>query len=63
MIKRSSRLNNFYLQRVIDNQMNGSSLRQMGLMRKLVGDTELKNVVLITTFWDKSDENKGKATV
>lgn len=43
--------------------MTGSSIRQLGLMRKLVGDAGLKNVVLITTFWGKSDEKKGKAIV
>jgi len=53
----------FYLQRVIDNRMTGSSIRQLGLMRNLVGDAGLKNVVLITTFWGKSDEKRGKAIV
>ena len=48
-----------YLYSISDTRMDGPSLRNLRMMRKLCGTSSLKNVVLATTMWEKVDKNKG----
>lgn len=41
-----------FLHRITDIRMQGSALRSMTMFKDLCGDHALKNVVLLTTFWD-----------
>ncbi|KAF2670964.1 P-loop containing nucleoside triphosphate hydrolase protein [Microthyrium microscopicum] len=50
-----------YLHRISDTRMEGSSLRNLRMFRKLCGDEFMKNVVLGTTFWDMVNEETGLA--
>jgi hypothetical protein len=42
-----------YLHRITDPKMQGSALRNFQMFQKICGDDALKNVVLLTTMWDK----------
>ena len=42
-----------YLHRITDNRMPGSATRNLSMMLKLVGEENLKNVVLVTSRWEK----------
>ncbi|KAF8423556.1 P-loop containing nucleoside triphosphate hydrolase protein [Tirmania nivea] len=41
-----------YLHRITDNRMSGSATRNLNMMLKLVGEANLKNVVLVTSRWE-----------
>lgn len=41
--------------------MRGVSLRNLDMFKDLVGDEALKNVVLVTTWWDEVPEDTGTA--
>lgn len=40
--------------------MEGSTLRTLNIVTKLCGEANLKNVVLVTTFWNDIDEKLGE---
>ncbi|KAJ7922201.1 P-loop containing nucleoside triphosphate hydrolase protein, partial [Mycena leptocephala] len=42
-----------YLQRITDNKFGGQSGRNLLMFKKLCGDQTHKNIVVLTTFWDK----------
>ena len=44
-----------YLHRITDNRMQGSTMKNLQLFTKLVGEAALSNVVLVTTMWGKVD--------
>lgn len=48
-----------YLHRITDTRMDGPSMRNLRMMRKLCGTNSLKNVALATTMWEKEDEGRG----
>lgn len=51
-----------YLHKITDNRMTGSSLTYLRLFESLVGQDAMKNVVLVTTMWNKvRDEDIGEA--
>ncbi|KAF8446668.1 hypothetical protein BGX38DRAFT_1143248 [Terfezia claveryi] len=41
-----------YLHRITDNRMTGTATRNLTMMRKLCGDENMKNVLLVTTRWE-----------
>ncbi|WXC67195.1 hypothetical protein SNK03_012972 [Fusarium graminearum] len=41
-----------YLHKITDNKMTQASLRHIQLLRKIVGDDALRNVILVTTMWN-----------
>jgi hypothetical protein len=49
-----------YLHRISDVRMQGSSLDDLRMFRKLCGFEALKNVLLVTTFWDKVSDIEGR---
>ena len=44
-----------YLHNICDHRIGSSSQRQMAMFKKLCGPGSLKNVVVVTTFWDEID--------
>jgi hypothetical protein len=48
-----------YLHRVTDIRMEGPSLKNLRMMKKLCGEGSLANVVLATTMWEKVTEEEG----
>jgi hypothetical protein len=48
-----------YLHRITDIRMDGPSLKNLRMMKKLCGDHSLANVVLATTMWEKVTEKEG----
>jgi hypothetical protein len=48
-----------YLHRVTDTRMAGSAIRNLTIFKKLIGDKALGNVVLVTTMWDRIDQDVG----
>lgn len=51
-----------YFHKITDNKMTGSSLTYLNLLRSLVGEDALENVVLVTSMWNMlRDENRGQA--
>lgn len=48
-----------YLHSINDVRMDGPSLKNLRMMRKLCGTDSLKNVVLVTTMWEKVDKSQG----
>lgn len=48
-----------YLHRVTDIRMEGPSLKNLRMMKKLCGENSLANVVLATTMWEKVTEEEG----
>ncbi|KFY32272.1 hypothetical protein V493_00350 [Pseudogymnoascus sp. VKM F-4281 (FW-2241)] len=48
-----------YLHRISDDRMEGQSLKNLRMMRKLCGTNSLKNVVLATTMWENVTESVG----
>lgn len=48
-----------YLHNINDVRMEGPSLKNLRMMRKLCGANSLKNVVLATTMWEKVDIRQG----
>jgi hypothetical protein len=49
-----------YLHRISDVRMQGSSLDNLRMFRKLCGFEALKNVLLVTTFWDIVSDAEGR---
>jgi len=59
--KKGTRLHGvIYLQRISDVRMGGSSTRSFRLFKKICGDLTLKNVVIVTTMWDKVTRKEGE---
>ncbi|KAJ7780606.1 lipoxygenase [Mycena maculata] len=49
-----------YLQRISDPRFGGQAGRNLKMFRKLCGSDSFKNVVVLTTFWDRlADEQQG----
>lgn len=48
-----------YLHRIIDTRMDGPSLINIRMMKKLCGKSALNNVVLVTTMWKNVDAEVG----
>ena len=48
-----------YFHRISDNKMQGSAKKNLIMFKKLCGDNALKNVILITSMWDRVAENEG----
>ncbi|KAJ9610386.1 hypothetical protein H2200_005163 [Cladophialophora chaetospira] len=44
-----------YVHRITDNRMTNTLLRNLSIIRNICGDEPLKNVTIMTTFWDKED--------
>jgi hypothetical protein len=42
-----------YIHRIMDPRMSGSTLKNLRLFRKLLGDISLRRLILVTSFWDK----------
>lgn len=42
-----------YMHALEDRRMNGSSLRNLKMFRQLCGDQSMKNVIMVTSGWDK----------
>ncbi|KAH7400673.1 P-loop containing nucleoside triphosphate hydrolase protein [Phaeosphaeria sp. MPI-PUGE-AT-0046c] len=49
-----------YLHRISDARMQGSSLQNIRMFRRLCGLEALKNVILVTTFWDTVSAAEGQ---
>lgn len=43
--------------------MQGSAVRSLGMFKKLCGVDALKNVILVTTMWEKVNASEGEARV
>jgi GTP-binding protein EngB required for normal cell division len=52
-----------YLQRITDTKIPGSSVRSISMFQKLCGHDALKNVMLVTTMWEKVDVREGEDRV
>ncbi|KAJ4255840.1 hypothetical protein NW757_004463 [Fusarium falciforme] len=51
-----------YLHKITDNRMTGSSVNYLKILRSLVGDDALGNLILVTNMWNKlRDEDRGEA--
>lgn len=48
-----------YLHNICEPKIGSSLQRQMAMFKKLCGDDPLKNVVVITTFWDGTESLEG----
>ena len=48
-----------YLHRITDNRMAGSPHRNIRMFGELCGDQAVKKVVLVTTMWDKVEQDTG----
>ena len=48
-----------YVHRISDTRVGGTSQRNLRMFRKLCGTDSLKNVVLVTTMWDKVTPEEG----
>ena len=48
-----------YLHNICEPKVGGSSQRNMTMFKKLCGPDSLKNVVVVTTFWDEIEPVKG----
>ena len=48
-----------YLHNICDPQVDGSSQRNIAMFKKLCGPDPLKNVVVVTTFWDEIELIQG----
>ena len=48
-----------YLHRIIDTRIEGPSLKNLRMMKKLCGANSLRNVVLATTMWERVTEGEG----
>ncbi|KAI0018558.1 hypothetical protein F4780DRAFT_513091 [Xylariomycetidae sp. FL0641] len=47
-----------YLHRIRDNRMSGSARRYLETFRSLCGDVAMKNVIFVTTCWDKVHDSE-----
>lgn len=50
-----------YLHRISDVRMQGSAKLNLSMFKKLCGPDALKNVILVTTMWDRVSEAEGAA--
>ena len=51
-----------FLHRITDNRMQGSTMKNLQLFTKLVGESALSNVSLVTTMWGNvTENNEGEA--
>ncbi|KAL4064014.1 P-loop containing nucleoside triphosphate hydrolase protein [Scleroderma yunnanense] len=58
---KSSRLTGLvYVHRISDTRVGGSSQRNLRMFRKLCGNDSMKNVVIVTTMWDKVTPEEGE---
>lgn len=48
-----------YLKDISQTRMSGSACDNLRLFRKLCGDDSLRNVAILTTMWDRVDEEVG----
>ncbi|KAF8873367.1 hypothetical protein CPB84DRAFT_1690820, partial [Gymnopilus junonius] len=48
-----------FVQRISDPRFGGQSGRNLKMFRNLCGTNNYKNVVVLTTFWDRVDEEEG----
>ncbi|EDR09680.1 uncharacterized protein LACBIDRAFT_319013 [Laccaria bicolor S238N-H82] len=48
-----------YLHNICEPKIGSSLQRQMAMFKKLCGDDPLKNVVVVTTFWDETESLEG----
>lgn len=48
-----------YLHRISDPRMDGASMKNLRMFRKLCGPNNLRNVILATTMWEKIPEAEG----
>ncbi|KAK3393392.1 hypothetical protein B0H63DRAFT_458124 [Podospora didyma] len=48
-----------YLHRITDPRMAGSAKRNLLMFKKLCGNEALKNVILVTTMWEKVNRTEG----
>ncbi|KAL4077615.1 P-loop containing nucleoside triphosphate hydrolase protein [Scleroderma citrinum] len=48
-----------YIHRISDTRVGGTSQRNLRMFRKLCGDESMKNVVIVTTMWDKVTTEEG----
>lgn len=49
-----------YLHRITDNRMAGSQCRNLRTFIELVGDSAMKNVILLSTMWERVNPDTGK---
>ncbi|KAK5227653.1 hypothetical protein LTR47_008696 [Exophiala xenobiotica] len=49
-----------YLHRILDVRLGGTSMRNLRMFKKLVGEENLSSIVLATTFWEQTDPNAGE---
>ncbi|KAL4064015.1 hypothetical protein J3A83DRAFT_667588 [Scleroderma citrinum] len=49
-----------YVHRISDTRVGGSSQRNLRMFRKLCGDETMKNVVIVTTMWDRVTPEEGE---
>ena len=57
---KKSQLTGFvYVHRISDTRVGGTSQRNLRMFRKLCGTDSLKNVVIVTTMWDKVTPEEG----
>jgi len=49
-----------YLHRISDTRMTGSAKKNLFMFKKLCGNEALKNVILLTTMWEKVDPTEGE---
>src|ERR1700678_632958 len=49
-----------YLHRISDPRMGGQAKKNIRVFRELCGDNNLGNVRIVTTYWNRVDEQEGK---
>lgn len=53
-----------YLHRITDDRVGGTALKNLSMFRKLVGDRNMGNVILLTTMWSKlQPSDNGEARI
>ena len=53
-----------YLHRITDDRVGGTALKNLSMFQKLVGDHNMRNVILVTTMWGKLQlSDNGEARV
>lgn len=53
-----------YLHRITDDRVGGTALKNLSMFQKLVGDHNMRNVILLTTMWGKlQPSDNGEARV
>jgi hypothetical protein len=49
-----------YLHRITDSKIQGNATKHIKMFRKLVGSTAMKNILLLTTMWEKEEISIGQ---